>query len=160
MGSISVEDKARALAGVSHWRTAPLPSCGVDALVLSDGPHGLRKQEGSEDHLGIAESRPSTCFPTASALACSFDPALVEEVGAALGEEAVEQGVNVLLGPGVNIKRHPLCGRNFEYFSEDPLVSGELPRIAQAGGKRGSPGDSGEPPINLFPHRLRARVLV
>lgn len=126
MGSISVEDKARVLAGVSHWRTAPLPACGVDALVLSDGPHGLRKQEGSEDHLGIAESRPSTCFPTASALACSFDPALVEEVGAALGEEAVEQGVDVLLGPGVNIKRHPLCGRNFEYFSEDPLVSGEL----------------------------------
>ena len=90
-------DKAHVLAGVSHWRTAPLPSCGVDALVLSDGPHGLRKQEGSEDHLGIAESRPSTCFPTASALACSFDPALVEEVGAALGEEAVEQGVDCLL---------------------------------------------------------------
>lgn len=126
MGRVSVGDKARLLAGASHWRTNGLPDCGVEPLVLSDGPHGLRKQEAAEDHLGIAESRPATCFPTASALACSFDPALVEEVGAALGAEAVEQGVDVVLGPGVNIKRHPLCGRNFEYFSEDPVVSGEL----------------------------------
>ncbi len=123
---MTLEEKTTVLAGASHWRTNGLSTCGVESLVLSDGPHGLRKQEGVEDPLGIAESVPATCFPTASALACSFDRDLVEEVGVALGEEAAEQGVDVILGPGVNIKRHPLCGRNFEYFSEDPLLSGEL----------------------------------
>lgn len=114
------------LAGESHWKTCAAPSAGIPSMFLSDGPHGLRKQEGAQDCMGIAESRPATCFPTASALACSFDPELVERVGAAIGEEARRQGVDVVLGPGVNIKRHPLCGRNFEYFSEDPVVSGEL----------------------------------
>ena len=126
MERVSIEDKARLLAGASHWRTYGDERLGVAALTLSDGPHGLRKQEGSSDHLGIAESVPATCFPSAAALACSFDPDLIEEVGAALGEEAANQGVDVVLGPGVNIKRHPLCGRNFEYFSEDPIVSGEM----------------------------------
>lgn len=126
MERVSIEDKARLLAGASHWRTYGDERLGVAALTLSDGPHGLRKQEGSSDHLGIAESVPATCFPSAAALACSFDPDLIEEVGAALGEEAANQGVDVVLGPGVNIKRHPLCGRNFEYFSEDPVVSGEM----------------------------------
>ena len=114
------------LAGESHWTTHAAPNAGIPSLFLSDGPHGLRKQEGAQDCMGIAESRPATCFPTASALACSFDPELVERVGAAIGEEARRQDVDVVLGPGVNIKRHPLCGRNFEYFSEDPVVSGEL----------------------------------
>ena len=114
------------LAGESHWTTHAAPNAGTPSLFLSDGPHGLRKQEGAQDCMGIAESRPATCFPTASALACSFDPELVERVGAAIGEEARRQDVDVVLGPGVNIKRHPLCGRNFEYFSEDPVVSGEL----------------------------------
>ena len=123
---MTLKEKAQVLAGASHWRTHALCACGIDSLVLSDGPHGLRKQEGNADHLGIAESRQATCFPTASALACSFDPDLVRRVGAAIGEEARRQGVDVVLGPGVNIKRHPLCGRNFEYFSEDPLISGEL----------------------------------
>ena len=126
MERVSIEDKARLLAGASHWRTYGDERLGVVALTLSDGPHGLRKQEGSSDHLGIAESVPATCFPSAAALACSFDPDLIEEVGAALGEETADQGVDVVLGPGVNIKRHPLCGRNFEYFSEDPVVSGEM----------------------------------
>ncbi|MDO4436538.1 MAG: glycoside hydrolase family 3 C-terminal domain-containing protein [Coriobacteriaceae bacterium] len=126
MGQEPMHDKTRLLAGVSHWRTAPMPQAGSRGLTLSDGPHGLRKQEGKEDHLGIAQSRPATCFPTASALACSFDVDLVKRVGAAIGEEAREQGVDVVLGPGVNVKRHSLCGRNFEYFSEDPLLSGEL----------------------------------
>lgn len=126
MERVSIEDKARLLAGASHWRTYGDERLGVAALTLSDGPHGLRKQEGSSDHLGIAESVPATCFPSAAALACSFDPDLIEEVGAALGEETADQGVDVVLGPGVNIKRHPLCGRNFEYFSEDPVVSGEM----------------------------------
>lgn len=123
---LTLEERAQLLAGASHWKTHAAPSAGIPSLFLSDGPHGLRKQEGAQDCMGIAESRPATCFPTASALACSFDPALVERVGVAIGEEARRQGVDVALGPGVNIKRHPLCGRNFEYFSEDPVVSGEL----------------------------------
>ena len=126
VSSLSLEERAQLLAGESHWKTYAAPSAGIPSLFLSDGPHGLRKQEGAQDCMGIAESRPATCFPTASALACSFDPELVERVGAAIGEEARRQGVDVVLGPGVNIKRHPLCGRNFEYFSEDPVVSGEL----------------------------------
>lgn len=123
---LSLEERAQLLAGESHWKTYDAPGAGIPSLFLSDGPHGLRKQEGAQDCMGIAESRPATCFPTASALACSFDPELVERVAAAIGEEARRQGVDVVLGPGVNIKRHPLCGRNFEYFSEDPVVSGEL----------------------------------
>lgn len=123
---LTLEERSQLLAGESHWKTHAAPSAGIPSLFLSDGPHGLRKQEGAQDCMGIAESRPATCFPTASALACSFDPELVERVGAAIGEEARRQGVDVVLGPGVNIKRHPLCGRNFEYFSEDPVVSGEL----------------------------------
>lgn len=124
--SLPLEERAQLLAGESHWKTYAAPSAGIPSMFLSDGPHGLRKQEGAQDCMGIADSRPATCFPTASALACSFDPELVERVGAAIGEEARRQGVDVVLGPGVNIKRHPLCGRNFEYFSEDPVVSGEL----------------------------------
>lgn len=123
---LTLEERAQLLAGESHWKTHAAPSADIPSLFLSDGPHGLRKQEGAQDCMGIAESHPATCFPTASALACSFDPELVERVGAAIGEEARRQGVDVVLGPGVNIKRHPLCGRNFEYFSEDPVVSGEL----------------------------------
>lgn len=123
---LSLEERAQLLAGESHWKTCAAPGAGIPSLFLSDGPHGLRKQEGAQDCMGIAESRPATCFPTASALACSFDQELVERVGAAIGDEARRQGVDVVLGPGVNIKRHPLCGRNFEYFSEDPVVSGEL----------------------------------
>lgn len=126
VSGLSLDERAQLLAGESHWKTYAAPSAGIPSLFLSDGPHGLRKQEGAEDCMGIAESRPATCFPTASALACSFDPELAERVGAAIGEEARRQGVDVVLGPGVNIKRHPLCGRNFEYFSEDPVVSGEL----------------------------------
>lgn len=123
---LPLEERAQLLAGESHWTTHAAPNAGIPGLFLSDGPHGLRKQEGAQDCMGIAESRPATCFPTASVLACSFDPELVERVGAAIGEEARRQDVDVVLGPGVNIKRHPLCGRNFEYFSEDPVVSGEL----------------------------------
>lgn len=126
VSGLPLEDRAELLAGESHWKTYAAPNAGIPSLFLSDGPHGLRKQEGAQDCMGIAESRPATCFPTASALACSFDPELAERVGAAIGEEARRQGVDVVLGPGVNIKRHPLCGRNFEYFSEDPVVSGRL----------------------------------
>ena len=126
VSSMSTVEKAGLLAGETHWKTHAIARRGIPAVVFSDGPHGLRKQEKGEDHLGIHESVPATCFPTASALACSFDEALVEEVGAAIGEEARDQGVDVVLGPGVNMKRSPLCGRNFEYFSEDPLLAGVL----------------------------------
>ena len=105
------------------------PRCPAPAsrpITLSDGPHGLRKQPDEGDHVGISGSVPATCFPTACALGSSFDPELVQRVGAAVGEEARAQGVDVVLGPGINIKRSPLCGRNFEYLSEDPLVAGVL----------------------------------
>lgn len=126
VSSLTTAEKASLLAGASHWKTNPLEARGVSSVVFSDGPHGLRKQESGSDHLGIHKSNPATCFPTASALACSFDEGLVEEVGAAIGEEARDQKVDVVLGPGVNMKRSPLCGRNFEYFSEDPCLSGAL----------------------------------
>src|SRR5688500_4985117 len=94
--------------------------------MLTDGPPGVRTQRASADHLGISDSVPATCFPPAVALASSFDPELLERVGVALGEESQAERVGVLLGPGINIKRSPLCGRNFEYLSEDPIVSGVL----------------------------------
>ncbi len=92
-------------------------------MVCSDGPSGLRRQAGTGDHLGLNPSLPATCFPCPSLMACSWDQELEEAIGAALGEEAADQGVDILLGPGLNIKRNPLCGRNFEYFSEDPYFS-------------------------------------
>lgn len=119
-------EKAALLGGATVWQTRALPRAGVRALWLADGPHGVRKQQGSADHLGLGASVPATCFPTAAALATTWDPDLLEEVGAALGREAAALGVDVLLGPGLNVKRMPLGGRNFEYFSEDPLLSGRL----------------------------------
>lgn len=121
---LSLTDQIRMLSGSTMWMTQGLP--GVPAVMLSDGPHGLRTQDGSGDQLGLSQSLPATCFPTASALANSWDPQLIQQVGAAIGVEARAAGVGVVLGPGMNIKRHPLCGRNFEYFSEDPLLTGRL----------------------------------
>ena len=94
--------------------------------MMTDGPHGLRKQAAVSDHLGLNESVKSTCFPTASALACSFDRDLLKELGVALGKECQAEDVSIILGPGTNIKRSPLCGRNFEYYSEDPYLSSEM----------------------------------
>lgn len=125
-GELTLREKASLLAGASHWSTAGIERLGIPSITVSDGPHGLRHQTGAADHLGLNQSLPATCFPTASALACSFDPALVADVGVALAEEARSQGVDVVLGPGVNMKRSPLCGRNFEYFSEDPYLAGVL----------------------------------
>ena len=99
---------------------------GIPSMTMSDGPHGLRRQAGAGDHLGLNASLPATCFPTAAGVANSWDEALGEEIGEALAEEAVTMGVNVILGPGLNIKRSPLCGRNFEYFSEDPYHAGKM----------------------------------
>lgn len=124
--NLSLLEKAALLTGKSVWETHDLPRHGVRSLWLADGPHGVRRQAGSADHLGLNASEPATCFPTAAAVANSWDVELAERVGAAIGAEAAAQGVDVLLGPGLNVKRSPLGGRNFEYFSEDPLLSGRL----------------------------------
>ena len=126
LSTLTLEEKASLLAGSDHWLTQALPQHGIAALLLCDGPHGLRKQEGKADHLGLHESLPATCFPTASTLACSFDPGLAREVGRAIGEECVREDVAVVLGPGMNIKRSPLGGRGFEYFSEDPFLTSAM----------------------------------
>lgn len=126
LSSMSTAEKARLLAGADHWLTHADADRGVDELMLCDGPHGLRKQVGAADHLGLNESVPAVCYPTAATMACSFDPDLAEEVGRAIGDEAVEQNVAMVLGPGMNIKRSPLGGRGFEYFSEDPCLSGKM----------------------------------
>ena len=123
---LSLEEKAALLQGNSAWTTRPISRLLLPSIWLADGPHGLRKQAGSADHLGINESVSATCFPTAATMANSWDPSLGEELGKALGEEAQAQGVQVVLGPGLNIKRSPLCGRNFEYFSEDPYLAGKM----------------------------------
>lgn len=126
MKSLPLLHQAALLSGASVWATREYPQYGVKPLVLSDGPHGLRRQLGSSDHLGIAASEPATCFPTAVTAANTWDPQLLEKMGRALGEEARILGVSVVLGPGLNIKRNPLCGRNFEYYSEDPYLAGRL----------------------------------
>lgn len=119
-------EKAELCTGASFWDLAGVPRLGIEGISVADGPHGLRHQGADADNLGTADSEPATCFPTASGLASSFDPQLLARIGAALAIEARVAGVSVLLGPGVNMKRSPLCGRNFEYFSEDPYLAGEL----------------------------------
>ena len=123
---LTLEEKCALLSGAETFKTRGMPKHGIPQIWLSDGPHGLRKQAGESDHLGLNPSVPATCFPTASAVANSWDAALGEEIGAALGEEAAAQEVSVMLGPGLNMKRNPLCGRSFEYFSEDPYLAGKL----------------------------------
>lgn len=123
---LTLEQKIALLSGKDIWSTYAFPDAGIPSMVLSDGPHGVRRQVGEGDHLGLNASCPATCFPTAAGLANSWDPKLVQEMGKALGEEAAAQGVGTLLGPGLNIKRSPLGGRNFEYFSEDPYLSGKM----------------------------------
>lgn len=123
---MTLEEKAALLSGKGEWQTWNFNRLGIPSMYCSDGPHGIRKQAGAGDHLGLNPSLPATCFPTAATMANSWDPELGEEIGRALGEEAAVQGVHVVLGPGLNIKRSPLCGRNFEYFSEDPYLSGKM----------------------------------
>ena len=123
---LTLEEKCALLSGAETFKTRGMPEHGIPQIWLSDGPHGLRKQAGESDHLGLNPSVPATCFPTASAVANSWDAALGEEIGAALGEEAAAQEVSVVLRPGLNMKRNPLCGRSFEYFSEDPYLAGKL----------------------------------
>lgn len=123
---MTLEEKAAFLSGKGEWQTWDFERLGIPSMYCSDGPHGIRKQAGAGDHLGLNPSLPATCFPTAATMANSWDPALGEEIGRALGEEARVQDVHVVLGPGLNTKRSPLCGRNFEYFSEDPYLAGKM----------------------------------
>lgn len=124
--TLTIEEKASLTSGASFWRTKPIARAGVPDIMVTDGPHGVRKQREGGDHLGLSDSVPSTCFPPAVAMGSTWDAELLERVGVALGEESKAEGVGVLLGPGINIKRSPLGGRNFEYLSEDPLISGVL----------------------------------
>lgn len=126
ISKMTLEEKALMMSGKNTWQTVDFENYGIPSMTMSDGPHGLRRQAGAGDHLGLNASLPATCFPTAASVANSWDEKLGEEIGAALAEEAVTMGVNVILGPGLNIKRSPLCGRNFEYFSEDPYHAGKM----------------------------------
>ena len=123
---MTIEEKAAILSGKTVWQTREIDRLSIPSIFLSDGPHGIRKQAGAGDHLGLNASLNATCFPTAATIANSWNQDLGEEIGQALGEEAASMDVNILLGPGLNIKRSPLCGRNFEYFSEDPYLSGKM----------------------------------
>lgn len=126
IGKMTLEEKALMMSGKNTWETVDFPQYGIPSMAMSDGPHGIRRQGGSGDHLGLGKSLPATCFPTAAGVANSWDEELGEAIGTALAEEAVTMNVNVILGPGLNIKRSPLCGRNFEYFSEDPYLAGKM----------------------------------
>ncbi|WP_409047538.1 glycoside hydrolase family 3 C-terminal domain-containing protein [Microbacterium sp. HA-8] len=126
VADLTLEEKASLTSGADFWTTTAIERVGVPSVMMTDGPHGLRKQSGGNDHVGLADSVPATCFPPAVGLSATFDPELAERVGAALGVESAIEDVAVILGPGINIKRSPLCGRNFEYMSEDPIVSGVM----------------------------------
>lgn len=127
VAQMTLEEKAGLCSGKDFWYLKAVNRLGLTSIMMTDGPHGVRKQvDGPKDNLGVGESVPAVCFPTASALACSFDKELAYETGRAIGEECLQEKVSVLLGPGVNQKRSPLCGRNFEYYSEDPVLSGEM----------------------------------
>ena len=126
LSELTLEEKASLTSGSAFWYTAPVERLGIPKIMVSDGPHGLRAQPGEGDHVGIGGSLPATCFPTASAIASSWNPELLRRVGEALGREARACNLSVILGPGINMKRSPLCGRNFEYLAEDPYLTGEL----------------------------------
>jgi beta-glucosidase len=126
LSELTLEEKASLTSGSSFWYTAPVERLGIPKIMVSDGPHGLRAQPGEGDHVGLGGSLPATCFPTASAIASSWNPDLLRRIGEALAQEARAANLSVILGPGINMKRSPLCGRNFEYFSEDPCLAGEL----------------------------------
>jgi beta-glucosidase len=123
---MTLEEKAALCSGQDFWHTKGIERLGIPSIMVTDGPHGLRKVVGDSEQIDLQSSRPATCFPTASALAATWNRALITRVGAALAEECRAEKVGVILGPGANIKRSPLCGRNFEYFSEDPYLSGEM----------------------------------
>src|SRR5574344_827875 len=123
---MTLEEKAGMCSGLDFWRTKPVERMGIPSAMLSDGPHGLRKQDEKGDHVGVNESIKAVCFPAGCAISCSFDRDLIKTMGESLGDECQEENVSVILGPAVNIKRSPLCGRNFEYLSEDPYLASEI----------------------------------
>ena len=126
ISQMTLEEKAGMCSGLDFWHLKGVERLGIPSVMVSDGPHGLRKQEEEGDHLGINDSIKAVCFPPAVLSACSFDRDLMHEFGDAIGKEAQANDLSVVLGPAVNIKRSPLCGRNFEYYSEDPLLSGKM----------------------------------
>ena len=126
ISEMTLEEKASLCSAADAWHTKRIDRLNLPSAMVSDGPHGLRKEDDSPAHFGLLDSVEAICFPTASALACSFDRELIENVGNALGKECQSEDISVLLGPGINMKRSPLCGRNFEYFSEDPYLAGEM----------------------------------
>ena len=126
ISKLTLRQKAELMTGKDFWQTMNIDELEIPSIFLADGPHGIRKQAAAADHLGLNASIPATCFPTAAAMANSWNEELGEKMGEALGEEAAAQRVNVLLGPGTNMKRNPRCGRNFEYFSEDPYLAGKM----------------------------------
>ena len=128
LSKLTLEEKVAICSGKDFWHLKEIQKLGIPEIMITDGPHGLRKKnpEKNKEKSGLSDSVPTTCFPTAATTACSWDPELLYEMGVALGEECLAEKVSVLLGPGANMKRSPLCGRNFEYFSEDPLLAGEL----------------------------------
>ena len=174
---LTIQEKAALCSGADLWHTVAIPRLGIGSIMVADGPHGLRVQPNVVDHSSARSSLPATCFPTAAALASTWNTALIDRVGTAIAREARGQGITVVLGPGVNIKRSLLCGRNFEYFSEDPHLAGaardrvrerrpvsgdrylaEALRRQQPGdrphaGQRGGPGAS---PARDLPGRVRA----
>jgi beta-glucosidase len=126
ISKLTLEEKAGLCSGADFWHTKAFEHLDIPSIMMTDGPHGLRKQSDESDVVGLNKSIPATCFPTASATASSWDRSLVQEIGHAMAEECLQEGISIILGPGVNIKRSPLCGRNFEYFSEDPYLAGEM----------------------------------
>ncbi|HEX3046713.1 MAG TPA: glycoside hydrolase family 3 C-terminal domain-containing protein, partial [Bacillota bacterium] len=126
IASLTLEEKAALCSGQDFWHLKPLPRFNIPHILVTDGPHGLRKQTGDQEHVALNSSVPATCFPTAATTACSWDRVLMREIGVAMAEECLQEEVSVILGPAINIKRSPLCGRNFEYISEDPFLTGEM----------------------------------
>ncbi len=126
ISQMTLEEKAGMCSGLNYWYLKGVDRLGIPSIMITDGPHGLRKQEGDPTTVGLSNTTPATCFPTASSLAATWNRELIYQVGVALGEECRQEKVGVILGPGANIKRSPLCGRNFEYFSEDPYLTGEM----------------------------------
>jgi beta-glucosidase len=126
ISEMTLEEKAGLCSGLDFWHTKGVEHLAIPSIMMTDGPHGLRKQDAAADHLGLNESVKATCFPSGAGLACSWDRDLIEKVGIALGEECQTEDVPIILGPATNIKRSPLCGRNFEYFSEDPFLASEM----------------------------------
>ena len=126
LSQLTLEEKASLCSGLNFWFLRGVERLGIPSIMVTDGPHGLRKQLGDASTVGLTDTAPATCFPTASALAATWNRDLIQQVGVALGEECRQEKVSVILGPGMNIKRSPLGGRNFEYFSEDPLLAGRM----------------------------------